>query len=132
MYEVFEHTADIGLRVHAADLPGLFTGAADALFSLISPGAASDGEPRHFAVAGDDPELLLFDWLNDLLFTSSTDDVVLTDIELRVDSEGIDAVAVARPVEAADVLREVKAITYHGLSVRRDGNEWLAEFIVDV
>jgi SHS2 domain-containing protein len=132
MYEVFEHTADIGLRVRAADLAGLFTEAAAALFSIITPGATSDGTPRHFTVAGDDPELLLFDWLNDLLFTSSTDQVVLTDIDLEVDPEGIDAVAVARPVDASAVLREVKAITYHGLSVRRDGNEWIAEFIVDV
>lgn len=132
MFEVFEHTADIGLRVRAGDLPSLFTEAAVALFSIISSVTTNGGERRHFAVAGDDPELLLFDWLNDLLFTFSTDHVALTDIELNVDPEGIDAIVVARPVDASDVMREVKAITYHGLSVRRDGEEWLAEFIVDV
>ena len=27
---------------------------------------------------------------------------------------------------------EVKAITYHGLKVQRDGDGWLAEVIVDI
>lgn len=132
MYEVFEHTADIGLRVRARDLPSLLTAAAAALFSIITPDTTADGAPRHFVVMGDDPEMLLFDWLNELLFAFSTDHVVLTDIDLSVDTAGISAVAVARPVDAAGVLREVKAITYHGLSVRRDDDAWLAEFIVDV
>ena len=32
MYELFEHTADLGLRVRAADLDSLFNEAAQCLF----------------------------------------------------------------------------------------------------
>ena len=35
MYETFEHTADLGLRVRAADLDTLFAEAAACLFSAI-------------------------------------------------------------------------------------------------
>ncbi len=35
MYEIFEHTADLGLRVRAPDLETLFVEAARALFSVI-------------------------------------------------------------------------------------------------
>ena len=35
MYETFEHTADLGLRVRAADLDSLFAEAAQCLFSAI-------------------------------------------------------------------------------------------------
>ena len=35
MFELFEHTADVGLRIRAADLNGLFAEAARGLFSLI-------------------------------------------------------------------------------------------------
>ena len=35
MIEFFEHTADLGLRVRAADLDGLFAEAARALFSAV-------------------------------------------------------------------------------------------------
>ena len=35
MYEIFEHTADLGLRIRANELPRLFEEAACALFSVI-------------------------------------------------------------------------------------------------
>ena len=35
MYETFEHTADLGLRIRAADLPSLFADAGRGLFSII-------------------------------------------------------------------------------------------------
>ncbi|MHC4429110.1 MAG: archease, partial [Planctomycetota bacterium] len=35
MYELFEHTADLGLRVQAPDLDGLFAEAGLGLFSVI-------------------------------------------------------------------------------------------------
>ena len=35
MYELFEHTADLGLRVEAQDLDALFRDAAEGLFSII-------------------------------------------------------------------------------------------------
>ena len=34
--------------------------------------------------------------------------------------------------EVHRLLREVKAITYHGLRVERSGDSWLAEVIVDI
>ena len=35
MYEIFEHTADLGLRIRADDLQGLFEEAARGLFSVV-------------------------------------------------------------------------------------------------
>ena len=66
MYEVFEHTADVGLRVRAADLGELFAEAARGLFSLIVPDLASVRPKQElpFRLAGSEREYLLFDWLN--------------------------------------------------------------------
>ena len=36
MYELFEHTSDLGLRVKAQDLDTLFREAAEGLFSVIA------------------------------------------------------------------------------------------------
>ena len=41
MYELFEHTADLGLRVRAPDLDTLFAEAAAGLFSMIVEDIAS-------------------------------------------------------------------------------------------
>jgi SHS2 domain-containing protein len=44
------------------------------------------------------------------------------------------AAAWGEPVDPArhELDHEVKAITYHGLKLERDGDGWLAEVIVDI
>ena len=70
MYETFEHTADLGLRVRAADLDGLFAEAGRGLFSLIVANLDSvrPVEEVSLGVVGEELDYLFFDWLNELLF----------------------------------------------------------------
>ncbi|HEX3726777.1 MAG TPA: archease, partial [Pirellulales bacterium] len=74
MYEVFEHTADLGLRVRAADPSALFANAALGLFSLIAPNRNTirSVEQVTFAMRGEALDLLLFDWLAELLYVYET------------------------------------------------------------
>jgi SHS2 domain-containing protein len=85
-------------------------------------------------VRGDRADLLLFDWLSELLYTSDRDRVVLADFEVTLVERGLEGRARAVAVDEPGIvlLHEVKAITYHGLSVERDGAEWVCELIVDV
>ena len=48
MFEVFEHTADLGLRVRAADLDTLFREAAEGFFSLVVERWTPQGAVREF------------------------------------------------------------------------------------
>ena len=136
MFETFDHTADVGIRARAADLPALFVEAARGLFSLIAEPVPVDspGTCVEVRVKGDRADLLLFDWLSELLYTSDRDRVVLTDFTIALVEGGLEGQCRAVSVDASGIvlLREVKAITYHGLSVERTGDEWTAEFIVDV
>src|SRR5206468_7449998 len=56
MYEHFEHTADLGLRVRAADMDTLFAEAAEALFAAVveDPTAVESRDPLAVRVAGTD------------------------------------------------------------------------------
>ncbi len=135
MYETFGHTADLGLRVVAPDLDTLFAAAGRALFSVIvAEPPTGTGEPRSFRIEGRRLDFLMFDWLNELLFTFDTEDVVLGDFGVKVAEDGLDATAVARPFDPnrQRPLREVKAITYHRLKVEKTDDGWLAEVIVDI
>ena len=136
MYEVFEHTADLGLRIRAADLEGLLAESGRALFSILVANLedVGDEEERSFQVAGTDPDYLLFDWLTELLFTYETEHLLLSQFDVKLDGFGLSAVCRG---ESADPARhklehEVKAITYHELKVVREGHGWLAEVIVDI
>lgn len=136
MYETFEHTADLGLRVRAADLATLFAEAARGLFSMIVADLSSVRPIEHvsFELKGEVSDLLLFDWLNELLYTYETRHVLFADFDVQLGEFGLRATAKG---EAVDRVRhvldhEVKAITYHGLNLEAVGDQWMAEVIVDI
>jgi SHS2 domain-containing protein len=136
MYEIFEHTADLGLRIRTTDLEDLFTESADGLFSVIVEGEPDDREarPLEFRIDGERHDYLLFDWLNELLYIFDTKRLVLERFRVHLDEKGLEARADGRPLrpERDRLLHEVKAITYHGLRVERVEDGWLAEVIVDI
>jgi SHS2 domain-containing protein len=136
MYEFFEHTADLGLRVVADDLPSLFRDAATGLFAMIV-----EGDPRGdivkryaFSIEGSRRDLLMFDWLNELLYRFETERHLLGRFEVELSEAGLrgSASGFALGANRDRLIREVKAITYHGLKLERHGRGWLAEVIVDI
>jgi SHS2 domain-containing protein len=135
-YETFDHTADVGLRVQASDLNRLFADAGRGLFSLIVPDLASVRplESIHLELSGEPSELLLFDWLSELLFIYETRRLLLCEFDVMVSESGVSATARGEPIDAVrhQLDHEVKAITYHGLKLERQGDGWLAEVIVDI
>ena len=138
MYELFEHTADLGLRVRAADLDTLFAEAAACLFSAVLEDLATVRPEQSVTIelSGTDRDFLLFDWLRDLLLTFEADHLVFGKFEVTVRDDGFIGMAWGEPLDPARHLlaHEVKAITYHELKVVRqgEGEGWVAEVIVDI
>ena len=136
MYETFEHTADLGLRVRAATEEALFANAAQGLFSMIVPEMDSvrPTQAREFEIAGRERDYLLFDWLNELLYTFDSEHLLFSEFEVRLTDDGLTGTARGEPYDASrhHLDHEVKAITYHALRLEREGDGWLAEMIVDI
>src|SRR5437588_587690 len=121
MHETFDHTADLGLRVRAADLDSLFAEAGVALFETIVEDRGTIRLDRRvdIALAGEEPDFLLFDWLRELLYHFDTEHLLLGRFEVHVGAHGLTASAHGEPLDRARhaLEHEVKAITYHGLRV---------------
>jgi len=136
MYELFEHTADLGLQAEAATLNELFADAGLGLSSMIVEDvtAVRPLVEQSFDIAGTDREYLFFDWLRELLYRFDTEQLVFVKFEVLIDESGLKAVAWGEPLEPERHGRshEVKAITYHELKVERTADGWLAEVIVDI
>jgi SHS2 domain-containing protein len=136
MYELFDHTADLGLRVTAATLDALFVDAARGLFAMIvdHPDRVEPQIEKQFDIPGDDRAFLLFDWLRALLIAGETDGLVFGRFAVSVRDDGLTAIAWGEPLdpEKHGLGREVKAITYHELKVEKSMNGWIAEVIVDI
>jgi SHS2 domain-containing protein len=136
MYELFEHTADLGLRVRAADLDTLFAEAAACLFSAVVEELSSVRPETAVTVeiAGEDREYLLFDWLKDLLYRFDAEHMLFGRFEVKVRDDGLTGTARGEALDPARhvLAHEVKAITYHELKVEKTDDGWLAEVIVDI
>ena len=136
MYEFFEHTADIGIRVRAATFEQLLAEAARGLFSVMVANldAVQPVQEICLEVAAAEPDDLLRDWLAALLFSFDTRRIVLAEFHVQLQSGGLVATARGEPLDTTrhQLGMEVKAITYHELKVCREGKDWLAEVIVDI
>jgi SHS2 domain-containing protein len=136
MYETFEHTADLGLRVRAADLNQLFVEAAQALFSAIVDDLNTIAPKQRVDVNqhGDDLGYLLFDWLNELLYRFDSEHLLFGEFKVQIENQNLRASAWGEPLDSGRhaLTHEVKAITYHGLKVEKEKDGWLAEVIVDI
>ena len=136
MYEIFEHTADFGIRVRARSLEELFADAACGLFSLIVTNfdAVQAVEEVEYSLPGDNREDLLHDWLSELLYTFNVRRLVLCEFHVQIGATKLVATARGEPIDPKrqEIDVEVKAITWHALKVEQNDDGWLAEVIVDV
>jgi SHS2 domain-containing protein len=136
MYEHFEHTADLGLRVNSPDLETLFAEAAEALTAAIieEAGTIEPLQEVEFRIAGDDRTYLLLDWLQAVLMRFNVEQLLFREFRVCVTDAGLTAIARGEPFDPDrhPLSHEVKAITYHGLVVEPADGGWRAEVIVDI
>jgi SHS2 domain-containing protein len=136
MYETFDHTADVGLRIRAADLDALFAEAARAMFSVMAGNLDAVGPTEEVSItlAADDIDALLRDWLGELLYAFHVRKLLFSEFTVSIDERGLQGAARGTPMDAArhELDVEIKAVTWHGLKVEPTSDGWLAEVIVDI
>ena len=136
MHEIFEHTADVGIRARADTVEQLFAEAARGLFALMIENleAVRTVEEVSFQVSGDDVEELFHDWLAELLFAFNARRLALAEFHVHLVASELTATARGEPIDPTrhEIAVEVKAITWCGLKIEHHPNGWLAEVVVDI
>ena len=136
--EVFDHTADVGLRIKGDDPADLFRTAAEGLFDYVVANRQEVRVDRTEVVnlRADSTADLLIGWLNELIFRSETRHVLFTRFEVNLSDDGLalEATIGGEPIDRdRHVLdHEVKAVTHHGVRLGREGTGWVAEVILDI
>ncbi len=135
-WEHFSHGADIGVRGIAGSMAEAFEQAALAMTAVITePELVACRQTVEVDCEASDPELLLADWLNALIYQMAINkmlfacfEVTLTGTRLHGKAQG-ESVNVSRHSPAV----EIKGATYTELKVTQqtDGS-WLAQCVVDV
>jgi SHS2 domain-containing protein len=127
-----EHTADRALWVQGDELKDLFAGATRGMYHLM---ADLDGlmaiEWRKIHLQSWDQASLLVDWLNELLFLTDVEGLVLveTHIESLEATELVGRVGgLVTPLTGA----HIKAATYHDLELVQGADGWTTVITFDV
>ena len=125
------HTADWALDVWAPDLIGLLQQAAYGMHALMH--ARLQTEPREtyrFEIAAPDRETLLVTFLAELLYFTQRDAVGFDRLDLHYDGERLIAEVEGAPIES--MAKEIKAVTYHNLTVCETDRGLEATIVFDV
>jgi protein archease len=137
VFEHFDHTADLGLRVRAGTLEELLAEAGRGLLAMIvaNPASVRPVQTKTIELPIGEPSLLLFDWLTELLYTFESDKLLLGEFDVRINGGQLTGACRGERMDASrhEMDHEVKAITYHGLNVSQDADgSWSGEVIVDI
>lgn len=140
-WEHFDHPADMGIRGFGQTQAQAFVQAALALCAVtVDLDGVSPVIPVHVSLEETDPELLLVQWLNHILYEMNTRAMVFGRCDVEMQGDGhlgytLKAILQGEPFDPGRHIigTEVKAATFAQLKVEQcpDG-VWMAQCIVDV
>jgi SHS2 domain-containing protein len=135
-YELLEHTADVAILVRAKSLKELFVNTAVAMFEIIADPVFDKQGQRVTASVSQNAagrEELLVNWLNELLFFSTSQEAVFRDFKIvSLDERSVRAEIFGLPFSSCEIHIEIKAATFHELSISGPGEVWQAKVVFDV
>jgi len=135
-FEVINHTADTGIIAYGADMKQAFVNAAVALFSIIvDADTVRENLYRDVEVFADDPESLLVQWLNELIYLFDVEHVVFNNFEInKLTKTQLRARCFGEKVKPSrhKLKTGVKAATYHLLKIEKDNNSYKIQVIFDI
>jgi SHS2 domain-containing protein len=132
--------ADVAFEAEGRTLTGLFTNAALAVTNTMvkDVDTVQQKTVKNIALEADDPEMLLYRFLQELVFHKDAGLLLFSGYEIEVSEEkgkfritgNIRGEELNR--EKHELVADVKAVSFHNFKVVKTDREWRAEVILDV
>jgi SHS2 domain-containing protein len=125
-----EHVGEVELELEASSESGVFEAALDAFSELVETDSAGEPASHEIELVARDRELLLVDWLSELVFLAE----VARFVPDRVGSLELAEGRLRAIVEGhCDHPRHlVKAVTLNRLAFEQEGGRWHGRVVLDV
>ena len=135
-WEHYSHPADMGIRGFGSTRDEAFVQAALAMTAVVTvPEKVKPESIVEVVCEEDDDEMLLWFWLNAVLYEMDTRNMLFNRFEIQPFDGGLRARLSGQEVDAKkhELAVGVKAATYADLKVhQRSDGQWIAQCIVDV
>lgn len=143
-FELLPHTADIKIRVYGTTLKVFFKNALVGMFQSINPKARSCSrqeqrlvcealpQRRAIDIEGSDREALLVNFLSQALSLSDIYNEAYFDIEIDTMTDAVlKGTLLGVEIQGFEGV-EIKAVTYHGLEMKKSDAGWQADIVFDI
>jgi len=134
-WEHFPHGADVGVRGIGDSPAEAFAQAARAVTAAAAdPATVAPERTVEIRCTGANLEDLFYAWLNSVIWEMSVRRMLFGKFDVKIDGLALRALAhgeTASPGRHEPAV-EVKGATYTALSVRKEGDDWIAECVIDV
>jgi len=135
-YHIIDHTADLGIIVQGTDEKNLFIRAAQVMTDLMVEGDISKKTVmKDVSLQGEDFPDLMVRWLGEILYLFDGENLIVNSIEIKsispIQLKSTLTLSSFEP-EHHQVIREIKAVTYHQISVDKTKDGWQARIIFDI
>lgn len=132
--------ADVALEAEGRTLVELFGQAALALTNTMvkNPEKIEQAVSRAFDIKAEDREMLLFNFLQELIFLKDAELLLFNRFDLRISQRDsawiLEATVKGEKIapERHELLADVKAVSFHKFSVLKTARGWKASVILDV
>ena len=132
--------ADVAFEAWGRDLAELFSSAADAVMNVMVSGLGTIENRKSFVfvVRNDDIEMLLFNFLQELIFYKDARKLILripsVSIEQKNSHFTLNASAFGEKLDPARhrPIVDVKAVTLYRFSLRKTDDGWKATVVLDI
>jgi len=135
-FRLFDHTADLGVEIFGGSREALFVHAALAVVELTSDLERIDpAVERCFAVEGADLNDLFVNFLREILYLINGDGFLMREVTVEMkDPCHLRAMLRGEPFTPKKhrINQEIKAVTYHQVSVEKTKKGWKGRVIFDV
>lgn len=139
-YKFINHTADLGIKVWGKTREDLFENAAYSMFDIMADLSKVEAKELikvriETQIGQENMEELLADWLRDLLSKFNIEEYLLKEFKIgKIDSQGLEAEVRGEKLDLShhSLKREIKAVTYHELEVKKVPKGWEAQVIFDI
>ncbi len=135
-FTILEHPADIGIEARGVTLANAFEQAATGLMSIIVElSSVGSGSVQTIELQAGDREQLLVKWLTEILYLYDGQQFVSKKFKIEVLTDTLlKATIQGEPLNAErhQMLLDVKAITYHQLSIEENDNNITLRVYLDI
>ena len=134
-YKFLEHTADVMFQAFGKSLNEVFENSAVAMFEvMVDIKKVALVKAVKIKCSAENDEELLIEWLNNLLAEAGTHEMVFSKFKVKITDGKLAGKAFGEKLNEKkhDIKTEVKAATYSGLFIKKQGRKFIGQVVVDV